>query len=182
MEFPEYVRAILARLWERGYTAYAVGGCVRDTLLGRAPHDWDIASAAPAAYTAQLFSAPPFSVRVGTGLRHGTVTVCLGGAECEVTTFRQDGAYTDHRRPDAVTFVSCAEDDLARRDFTVNALAIGANGRLIDRFGGSRGGCDPLRRARRGALYGGRAAHSARDPLRFALRLHDRGGDGACDA
>lgn len=141
MEFPEYVRAILARLWERGYPAYAVGGCVRDTLLGRAPHDWDIASAAPAAYTAQLFSAPPFSVRVGTGLRHGTVTVCLGGAECEVTTFRRDGAYTDHRRPDAVTFVSCAEDDLARRDFTVNAMAAapapdGAGELFLDPFGG----------------------------------------------
>ena len=141
MEYPAFVRAILSRLWENGYAAYAVGGCVRDSLLGRAPHDWDIASAAPAARTAELFSTPPFHARVGNGLRHGTVTVCLGDSECEVTTFRRDGAYTDHRRPDGVTFVSRAEDDLARRDFTVNAMAAcpAADGRgelFLDPFGG----------------------------------------------
>lgn len=143
MRFPHYVQLILARLWESGYEAYAVGGCVRDSLLGREPHDWDIASSAPAEAAASIFSGAPFCVYTGTGLRHGTVTVSCGtpGENCEVTTFRRDGAYTDHRRPDAVTFVSSAVEDLARRDFTINAMAASPSlaGRrevLLDPFGG----------------------------------------------
>jgi len=141
MEFPEYVTILLSRLAEAGFAAYAVGGCVRDSLLGRTPRDWDLTTDAEPEETAAVFADGAFCVTIGGGLRHGTVTVALAGdprAACEITTFRTDGAYSDHRRPDRVTFVSRVEDDLARRDFTINAMAAAPGGVLIDPFGGQR--------------------------------------------
>lgn len=144
IDFPPYAAAILFRLHSLGYAAYCVGGCVRDSLLGRTAADWDIATSALPSETEAAFAAlPTYRVRTGNGLRHGTVTVYHANdphACCEITTFRTEGTYTDHRRPDAVTFVSRIEDDLARRDFTVNAMAAapapdGAV-ELIDPFGG----------------------------------------------
>ena len=122
---------IIRRLNEAGYPSYLVGGCVRDLLLGRELHDWDIATAAAPEVVQSLFDTC-----IPTGLRHGTVTVLQDGKSFEVTTFRTDGAYTDSRHPDGVSFVRRPEEDLARRDFTVNAMAMDARGEILDPFGG----------------------------------------------
>ncbi len=140
MQFPPYAAAMIEKLNTAGFAAYAVGGCVRDTLLGRTPADWDITTAALPEETMAVFADAPFSVRADNGLRHGTVTVILGGDACEITTFRTEGTYTDHRRPDSVTFVTDVHDDLSRRDFTVNAMAAApapsGTAEIIDPFGG----------------------------------------------
>lgn len=128
---PKFVLEILDILVENRYNACLVGGCVRDQLLGSQPSDWDIATSARPEDVLGLFPRT-----VATGLRHGTVTVMSGGHAVEVTSFRSDGAYTDHRRPESVTFGCSLEADLARRDFTVNAMAMDAEGRLTDPFGG----------------------------------------------
>ena len=128
---PEHVRSVLTRLESGGYPAYLVGGCVRDTLLGRAVHDWDIATGARAAEISALFDKT-----VMTGARYGTVTVVLHGGSVEVTTFRADGDYNDSRHPESVRFVDSVHDDLGRRDFTVNAIAVTLSGGIIDPFGG----------------------------------------------
>lgn len=127
---PLPVAQCLHVLRAHGFPAYPVGGCVRDVLLGRVPGDWDICTAALPEVVGGLFDKT-----VPTGIRHGTVTVLLGGMSLEVTTFRADGAYTDSRHPDAVTFGVSLQEDLARRDFTVNAMALGPEG-VIDPFGG----------------------------------------------
>lgn len=114
-----------------GYEARLVGGCVRDTLLHRRPNDWDVATAAPPEAVTELFERT-----VPTGIRHGTVTVLYGGSACEVTTYRVEGAYSDHRRPDSVRFTSRLEEDLSRRDFTINAMAMDASLAITDPFGG----------------------------------------------
>ena len=113
------------------------GGCVRDSLLGRRPSDWDIASSASPEEVLALFPRC-----VPTGIRHGTVTVLSGGGSVEVTAFRAEGGYSDHRRPDSVSFGCPLEADLARRDLTVNAMAMDAAGEITDPFGGR----DDLRR------------------------------------
>lgn len=123
--------AILETLTHAGYEAYYVGGCVRDTLLGREIHDWDVATSARPEQVLALFDRC-----VPTGIRHGTVTVFCGDASAEVTTYRCDGAYHDGRHPDAVRFVRSLAEDLARRDFTVNAMAMDRNGQITDLFGG----------------------------------------------
>ena len=105
--FPTYVSMMIARLRECGYAAYAVGGCIRDSLLGRTPNDWDITTSALPEQTAAAFSAAPFRTFLGNGLRHGTVSVYIEGKPeelCEITTYRSDGTYSDHRRPDSVSF------------------------------------------------------------------------------
>jgi tRNA nucleotidyltransferase (CCA-adding enzyme) len=129
---PADVRAVAARLRDRGYRAWYVGGGVRDVLRGKAAADWDVATdARPAELLAVFPSAVP------TGLQHGTVTVVTDERHVEVTTLRGEGAYSDGRRPDAVQFVDDIAADLARRDFTVNAIAVdAASGALIDPFGG----------------------------------------------
>lgn len=131
LSIPTPVREILERLQTHGFAAYLVGGCVRDGLLGKVPHDWDICTAAPPGETLHLFPTA-----VTTGIRHGTVTVLHGGFAVEVTTFRAESAYSDHRHPDSVRFVSDPVADLARRDFTINAMALSADGTLLDPFGG----------------------------------------------
>ncbi len=117
--------AVLERLEGAGFRAVLVGGCVRDSLLGLAPHDYD---AATSALPEQVEAACSGLRCVETGLRHGTVTVLSGGLPIEVTTFRREGGYSDHRRPDPVEFTPSLEEDLARRDFTVNAMAWGLDG------------------------------------------------------
>lgn len=127
--FPDYVSAITDALYSAGYEAYAVGGCVRDSLLGCEPHDWDIASSAPPSEALRVLSSQGIDVRAGAGLKHGTVTAVVrnerGVFACEVTSFRRDMGYTDMRRPDSVEFGASLEEDLSRRDFTVNAIACG---------------------------------------------------------
>ena len=126
--------ALLGDLERAGYRAYLVGGCVRDLLRGERPHDWDICTSARPEEVLALFSGETV---VPTGLRHGTVTVRLEHRPYEVTTFRVDGTYSDGRRPDAVRFTADLKEDLARRDFTINAMAMDAAGRLYDPFGGA---------------------------------------------
>ena len=128
---PDYVREILKRLESHGFSAYMVGGCVRDMLLGREPLDWDICTSAMPEEVQNLFPGS-----LPTGLRHGTVTVRLDGYSAEVTTYRTEQGYSDHRRPDNVRFVSDIAEDLSRRDFTINALALPLNGEILDLHGG----------------------------------------------
>lgn len=133
-EVPGEIAQLCARLRRGGYTAYPVGGAVRDLVLGRTPGDWDVATSAPPTMTAALFGAAARP----TGLAHGTVTVDTAAGSVEVTTFRQEGPYSDGRRPDWVVFVRELFYDLKRRDFTMNAMALDADGSLIDPFGGER--------------------------------------------
>jgi len=132
---PHAAAAILRRLERAGYEAWAVGGCVRDSLLGLSPKDWDVCTSA---LPDQVISALHGWKVLPTGLRHGTVTVLLDGAGWEVTTYRADGGYSDHRHPDQVRFLSRIEGDLARRDFTVNAMAWHPGRGLLDPMGGRR--------------------------------------------
>ena len=132
LRIPESVQKVLYELETAGYEAWCVGGCVRDTLLGRDPGDWDVTTSALPEETMAVFSGHA----IPTGLQHGTVTVRQDHRSIEVTTYRVDGAYLDHRRPDSVTFTRSLEEDLQRRDFTVNAMALGLRGDLRDPFGG----------------------------------------------
>lgn len=125
--------ALLTRLHAAGHAAYAVGGCVRDSLLGQTPHDWDLCTSATPEQVLELFGEAHC---IPTGLQHGTVTVKHGGELYEITTFRTEGAYSDGRHPDHVAFVPDVKEDLARRDFTINAMAYNAEEGLIDPFGG----------------------------------------------
>ena len=125
--------ALLTRLHAAGHAAYAVGGCVRDSLLGQTPHDWDLCTSATPEQVLELFGGAHC---IPTGLQHGTVTVKHGGELYEITTFRTEGAYSDGRHPDHVAFVPDVKEDLARRDFTINAMAYNAEEGLIDPFGG----------------------------------------------
>ena len=127
--------ALLARLHGAGYAAYAVGGCVRDSLLGRTPQDWDLCTSARPEQVLALFGERQC---IPTGLQHGTVTIKYGGQLYETTTFRTEGAYTDGRHPDEVHFVPDVRQDLARRDFTINAMAYNDAEGLIDPFGGQQ--------------------------------------------
>lgn len=125
--------ALLDTLHAAGYAAYAVGGCVRDSLLGRTAHDWDLCTSALPQQVMELFGTEQC---IPTGLQHGTVTIKYGGQLYETTTFRTEGSYTDGRHPDEVQFVPDVREDLARRDFTINAMAYNAAEGLVDPFGG----------------------------------------------
>ena len=131
MNIPEPARKIIDRLNEHGYEAYVVGGCVRDMILKREPGDWDITTSARPEQVKALFTRT-----LDTGIQHGTVTIMVGKEGYEVTTFRVDGDYTDGRHPDTVTFTPSLEEDLKRRDFTINAMAYNHNTGLVDIFGG----------------------------------------------
>jgi len=134
MEMPKSVQKVLLQLEEAGHEAWCVGGCVRDTLLGRIPGDWDVTTDALPEETLSIFA----DHALPTGLQHGTVTVRTEDGSVEVTTFRVDGDYHDHRRPDSVTFTRSLEEDLRRRDFTINAMAMNLRGELRDLFGGQK--------------------------------------------
>ena len=164
---PEAVKCCCETLWAAGEAACPVGGCVRDSLLGRTPGDWDVATSARPETVQALFSRT-----VPTGLRHGTVTVLLEGMSLEVTAFRREEGYADGRRPDRVVFGVGLTEDLARRDFTINAMALLPDGTVADPFGGKadlaarlvRCVGDPERRFREDALRMLRA-------VRFAAQL-----------
>lgn len=130
---PSDTEYIIETLQKNGYEAYAVGGCVRDMLNGDTPHDFDITTSAEPEAVISLFKKT-----VPTGIKHGTVTVIINGVPNEVTTYRTDGEYRDHRRPDSVIFVKSLREDLARRDFTVNAMAYNKKDGLKDFFGGKQ--------------------------------------------
>lgn len=175
---------LLDTLHRAGYAAYVVGGCVRDSLLGLTPHDWDLCTSALPQQVMELFGAQRC---IPTGLQHGTVTVKKSGALYEITTFRTEGTYTDGRHPDEVHFVPDVREDLARRDLTINAMAYNEKEGLVDPFGGQADlqsgivravGCAPP------AVHRGRAAHPAAVPLRSPVWLchrpaHGAGGTGA---
>lgn len=130
---PEYINTAFRLLEKSGFKAYAVGGCVRDSLLGKTPDDWDMTTSSTPEETMKVFK--DFRV-IPTGIKHGTVTVVIDGNHIEITTMRIDGEYHDNRRPDEVEFTSDIEKDLSRRDFTVNAMAYNHTDGLIDIFGG----------------------------------------------
>lgn len=133
MEFhiPEKVQYIIDTLIDHGYEAYAVGGCVRDMILGKTPEDWDITTSAKPHEVKKVFKRT-----VDTGIMHGTVTVLIDKDHYEVTTYRLDGIYEDYRRPKEVSFTSDLEEDLKRRDFTINAMAYNPQKGIVDLFGG----------------------------------------------
>lgn len=131
IQLPDKVHKIIETLEAAGYEAYAVGGCVRDSILGREPNDWDITTSAKPDETKRLFART-----IDTGIKHGTVTVMLDKEGFEVTTYRIDGVYEDSRHPKEVTFTASLEEDLKRRDFTVNAMAYNERTGLVDIFDG----------------------------------------------
>lgn len=128
---PDFIKKCIKTLEQNGYSAYLVGGAVRDFLMNKKPNDFDIATGAPAEKVVEIFEKT-----VPTGIKHGTVTVFIDKKQIEVTTFRTDGDYLDFRHPNAVQFVGNIKEDLSRRDFTINALAYNENDGLIDLFGG----------------------------------------------
>ena len=131
IEMPVQAEEIIEKLNRRGFEAYAVGGCVRDSLLGRTPEDWDITTSAMPWQVKEIFGRT-----IDTGIRHGTVTILRDGAGYEVTTYRIDGEYVDGRHPSSVAFTSSLTEDLRRRDFTMNAMAYSPKAGLVDVFGG----------------------------------------------
>lgn len=135
IKLPDDVLEIFSVIKEYGARVYVVGGCVRDSLMGRTPHDWDICTPALVCELLPMFEEKGYSV-IPTGLKHGTITVHLNGNNYEITTFRKDGSSSDHRHPDNVEFTSDLELDLERRDFTINAMAYNPEVGLIDLFGG----------------------------------------------
>lgn len=133
MHIPGKVRFILDRLKENQYEGYAVGGCVRDSIMGRVPEDWDITTSAKPQEIKRIFPRT-----IDTGIAHGTVTVMIDGEGFEVTTYRVDGKYEDHRHPKEVLFTPNLEEDLKRRDFTINAMAFNPDSGIVDLFGGRK--------------------------------------------
>lgn len=133
MDIPGHIEVILRALWDAGYEAHPVGGCVRDRLLGREPADWDVCTSARPEQTQAVFQ----NFRcTETGLKHGTLTVLSQSHPVEITTYRTEGGYSDNRHPDGVVFVTNLADDLSRRDFTINAMAFAPDGSVIDLYGG----------------------------------------------
>lgn len=131
IKLPQHVEHIIGRLNEHGFEAYAVGGCVRDSLMERAPEDWDITTSAKPEQVKEIFSRT-----IDTGIIHGTVTVLIGKTGYEVTTYRIDGEYEDGRHPKFVEFTSNLTEDLKRRDFTINAMAYSYKTGIVDKFSG----------------------------------------------
>lgn len=131
IQIPQEVEEIIGKLKQHGYEAYAVGGCIRDTLLGREPGDWDITTSAAPQQVKEVFPKT-----IDTGIQHGTVTIMINHVGYEVTTYRIDGEYEDGRHPKSVEFTSNLKEDLRRRDFTINAMAYSHETGIVDEFGG----------------------------------------------
>ena len=170
MVIPDHAAGLLQQLEEAGYSAWAVGGCVRDSLLGNTPHDYDLCTSASPQQMQALFSHRRL---VLAGEKHGTVGVVTDGGVVEITTYRTEGDYTDRRHPGWVRFVPTVEEDLARRDFTVNAMAYSPLRGLADPFGGRvlRAVGDPWQRFREDAL---RILRGVRFSLRYRLTPEKR--------
>ena len=134
MVLPENISRALDMLESAGHEAWVVGGCVRDSLMGIIPHDYDITTSALPAETEQVFAGYRL---IETGLKHGTVTVLADGSPIEITTYRVDGEYRDSRRPERVTFTRNIRDDVSRRDFTMNGIAYNPKQGYFDEFGGA---------------------------------------------
>ena len=132
ISIPKDVKYIIDTFYNNGYEAFMVGGCIRDILLNRTPMDYDIATSAPPEITEKLFKKT-----IPTGIEHGTITVLIDKNPYEVTTYRTEGTYSDNRKPDSVTFISDIKEDLARRDFTINAFAYNDRKGLLDYFSGN---------------------------------------------
>lgn len=130
---PDYITKAIDRLEKHGHSAYAVGGCVRDSIMGREPNDWDMTTSATPDEIQKAFAG--FRT-IPTGIKHGTMTVLISSHPVEITTMRVDGKYSDNRHPEKVTFTRRIEDDLSRRDFTVNAIAYNPHSGIVDPFGG----------------------------------------------
>lgn len=177
IRLPEKVKLIIQRITDAGYEAYAVGGCIRDSLLMRTPDDWDITTSATPLQVKSLFAHT-----VDTGIKHGTVTVLIGGEGFEVTTYRIDGEYRDNRHPNEVIFTPSLEEDLRRRDFTINAMAYNEKDGLVDIFDGigdiGRGliRCvgDPIERFSEDAL---RMMRAVRFSAQLGYRIDEPTGD-----
>lgn len=175
MKLPEYVLRCIRALEEAGFEAWAVGGCVRDSLLGREPQDYDLCSNASPEAVQQVFGAYP---QVTAGLKHGTVGVIADAQVVQITTYRTEGAYSDGRHPDRVEFVTALEEDLRRRDFTVNAMAWSPKRGLADPFGGRsdlekgllRAVGEPERRFREDAL---RILRGVRFSVRYGFEVEE---------
>lgn len=135
IKLPKSVELILSKLNNCGYEAYIVGGCVRDSIIGTTPHDWDICTSALPEQVMEVFEGYKI---IPTGLKHGTVTIIIDDAQYEVTTYRIDGKYEDNRHPKEVSFTSDLKEDLSRRDFTINAMAYNPSIGLVDYFGGKK--------------------------------------------
>lgn len=171
---PDKIRAIISVLNRNGFCAHAVGGCVRDMLMGKEPKDWDITTSARPEQVKSLFETT-----IDTGLKHGTVTVIYEGQPCEVTTWRTDINYKDHRHPEQVEFTDSLEADLARRDFTINAMAFHPDEGITDPFGGMediqrkliRSVGDPLERFSEDAL---RMLRAIRFSAQLGFKIEDR--------
>ena len=133
IKLPEQVNRALELLHDAGFEAYAVGGCVRDIIMGRIPGDFDITTSALPEETKRIFAG--FKI-IETGIKHGTISVVIDGESLEITTYRVDGAYSDGRHPDVVSFSKNLAEDLKRRDFTINAMAFNHEEGLIDLFDG----------------------------------------------
>ena len=170
IQIPEKAKYIIETIQSAGFEAYVVGGCVRDSILGRCPEDWDITTSARPEQVKALFRRT-----IDTGIQHGTVTVMLDKEGFEVTTYRVDGKYEDSRHPREVTFTPNLEEDLKRRDFTINAMAYNETEGLIDIawLTGYRGEADPLRGRSRGTFRRGCLAYHACYPFLCAVRLRD---------
>ena len=167
---PVQVEEILGKLREHGYEAFAVGGCVRDAILGRIPGDWDITTSAHPEEVKQVFGHT-----IDTGLQHGTVTVMRDHIGYEITTYRIDGEYEDGRHPKEVVFTAELREDLRRRDFTINAIQPrNGNCRYFRRGGGSGSAPDPLRRGCGRTVYGRCAPDPACRPLFGPAGIFDR--------
>ena len=174
IQLPEAVKKIIHILEEGGYEAYTVGGSVRDSLLGRTPKDWDLTTSARPEEIKKLFHRT-----IDTGIEHGTVTVRMGGESYEVTTYRLDGVYLDGRHPKEVTFTPDLEEDLKRRDFTINAMAYNERAGLVDLFGGRedlrkgiiRAVGEPMERFTEDAL---RILRAVRFSARFGFEIEEK--------
>ena len=169
IEMPYEAEWIIRKIRERGFEAFAVGGCVRDTLLGRTPGDWDITTSAKPEEVKAIFGKT-----VDTGLQHGTVTIIKNRKGYEVTTYRIDGEYRDGRHPDSVEFTSSLLEDLKRRDFTINAMAYSHETGIVDAFDGMG---DLVRGLSPGPVHRGRFADPPGHPVCSPAGIFHRRGD-----
>ena len=172
-KLPDLIELVLRRLHDAGYEAYIVGGCVRDSLLGLVPQDYDVTTSALPEEVEAVFA--DYSV-IETGLKHGTVTVLIDHIPVEITTFRTESVYSDHRHPDQVAFTRNLREDAARRDFTMNAMAYCKETGLMDYFGGQEDLKACVIRcvgAAEDTVPGGRTSYSAGIALFCQIRIPD---------